>query len=622
MNHPRLVVASVLSSLCLAVSVLAAPTVVVPFQAPPPGLTVQDELVVVLGPGLRVGLQVTADAKGRPRVNAPGLQLVLDNLGVERFQRQFRGARPQAAGSRFPDLTGYYKAKLPADGTTLEEAKAAFEALPGVDHVETIGIEPVLATPNDTYYPAGADSSFPFSQWHYRNPAGMDVNLAWDTETGDSSVVVGILDSGVRYFHVDLGGNHALWGPDSVATGGNIWINPGEIAGNGIDDDGNGYVDDTIGWDFVASAGGAGVQCLDQDCSGVDNDPDDGVGHGTHVAGTVAAITNNARSVAGVAGGFADGTPSGTANGVRLMCLRIGYLGRYSGQTGGLVRMDYAAEAMNYVADQVDAGVNVTAINCSWGSSNSGGLGAAVANLVAHDVLIVHAAGNSNSSAADYLGTATGVMNVAATDSNGAGASFSNYGNWVDVAAPGDVILSTYANPDDPDLTHHYVAVLSGTSMSTPHVVGVAALLESYKPSLSAGDKFDILVNTTTPYNDMRDLGSGIVNANAALNSIQPTGIGDLPDARSGFLRAFPNPFRSATSLVVKSPARQAARVQVVDVEGRLVRRLFAGTLEAGDTIFRWDGRDAAGRPAPGGIYFLTVRGQRGSAARKLVRVP
>ena len=92
---------------------------------------------------------------------------------------------------------------------------------------------------------------------------------------------------------------------------------------------------------------------------------------------------------------------------------------------------------MNYLADLVDAGHNVAAVNCSWGSSNSGGLNAAVDNLLAHDVMVIHAAGNSNSSSADFLGTKAGVMNVAATDMNGNGANFTNHGSWVDVAAPG-----------------------------------------------------------------------------------------------------------------------------------------------------------------------------------------
>ncbi|KPK78009.1 MAG: hypothetical protein AMJ79_01265, partial [Phycisphaerae bacterium SM23_30] len=260
-----------------------------------------------------------------------------------------------------------------------------------------------------------------------------------------------------------------------------------------------------------------------QDCGQVDNDPDDGDGHGTHVAGTIAAITNNNLMAAGVAGGFASGSVSSWGNGVEVMAMRIGYHAKYQGQITGIVRMDWAAEAMSYVADQIDRhNINVAAINCSWDSSNTGGIDAAVDNLLAHDVMIIHSAGNNNSATADYLGAKAGVMNVAATDVNGAGAGFSNHGAWVDLAGPGVDVLSTYAEPGDPDKDNHYIALLSGTSMAAPHVAGVAALLESFDPNLSGPEKLDIMVNTTTPYNDSRNLGAGIINAYNALQAIGP----------------------------------------------------------------------------------------------------
>ncbi|MHC4132116.1 MAG: S8 family serine peptidase [Planctomycetota bacterium] len=488
-----------------------------------PGLIgyVADEFIVVFkkdAPGVGFGFSGSGGVvTGREDFDALGVEFV-----VNRIKSQFpeTGEDVLVTDER-KRLSRYHKIRF--ENGSLEQAMEAYRRHPFVEAVEPIGIHTVYLEANDPFYRDSPDPEFPYEQWHYWASAGVDANQAWDIESGEDDVVVAVLDSGVRYFHVDIGGPNSLWGPDSPAANGNIWINPGEIADNGIDDDLNGYIDDTIGWDFVSSAGGAGVKCLDQDCGVVDNDPDDGDGHGTHVAGTIAAITNNGRSVAGIAGGFSNGSSNDAGNGVKVMALRIGYHARYQGIITGVVRMDWAAEAMTYVADKIDSNnINIAAINCSWGSSNSGGIDAAIDNLLAHDVMIIHAAGNSNSSSADYLGNKNGVMNVAATDVDGSGASFTDHGTWVDLAAPGVDVLSTYANPDDPDLSHHYIALLSGTSMSAPHACGVAALLESFDCNLSGVEKFDIMVNTTNAYNDTRDLGSGILNAVNALQAVGP----------------------------------------------------------------------------------------------------
>ncbi|TMQ61372.1 MAG: hypothetical protein E6K78_12875 [Candidatus Eisenbacteria bacterium] len=559
---------------------------------------VPDQLVVVFTPDARRRLVVDARS-GRPVVNLPSVQGALDAVGALELTREFA----QAAGSRFPDLTGHYEVRIPL-GADLDAAIATLERDPNVDHVEKIGIHTLDATPNDTYYRYGT-STFPYDQWHYWDSNGIDADLAWNIETGSPNVVVAILDSGVKYAHSDLGTLANPPSPTNPSTDGNIWVNAGEIPGNGIDDDGDGYVDDVIGWDFVTAAGGGGVTCLDVDCAGADNDPNDGTGHGTHVAGTVAAITNNARAVAGC----------------NLMCLRIGYYAKYQGVNTGIVQMDWAAQAMNYVADQKAAGVNVAAINCSWGSSNSGGISAAATNLLAHDVMIVNSAGNSNSTVPPYLPTVPGVMSVAATDSFGAKASFSNHGSWVTISAPGVDVMSTYHDPTDPDPTHMYVGVLSGTSMSSPHCCGVAALLESYNPSLTRTDKFNLMVSTAVvPPGFPSDMGAGIVNAyQALLAAPAPVAVGDAaPQAARLALRARPNPSRGRTDFAVDGPAGATALVDIVDMGGRRVRQL---ALAVGGNA-RWDGTDAAGRRVPIGLYLAIARCGRASVTTKLAVLP
>ncbi len=481
-----------------------------------PEIFVPDEFIVELKPTARQQVRIQATAAGRPTATLATLAAAMDRSGAMKFDRQFPHRQPEPAGSRFKDLTGYYVVKV--DGRlTLDAAMQTFARDANVDHVEKIGIHPMYIDPNDPYYEVSPSPTFPYDQWHYWNTHSIDAELAWDSETGDPSVVVAVLDSGTRYFHVDLGGNNAQWGPGNPQSNGNIWVNSGEIPGDGIDNDGNGRIDDTIGYDFVSSATATGCTCIDSDCGTLDNDPDDFNGHGTHTAGTVGAITNNNRQVAGVAGGFSDGQTTGVGNGSKVMPLRIGWHANCFGQVTGVVRMDYAAQAMDYVRLKKNAGVNIAAINCSWGSSNSGGINAAVDNLLAADVMIVAAAGNSNSSTAPFLGTKTGVLNVAATDINGNGASFTNWGTWVDVAAPGVNVVSTYRNPSDSNPANHYIAVLSGTSMSAPHVCGIAALLESCNPSLSGPDKFNLIINNTDPYTDTRYLGTGIANGYEAM---------------------------------------------------------------------------------------------------------
>ncbi len=461
---------------------------------------------------------VTFKEGASPNSDQKSLFEINGKFQVGHFDKQFIMA--DKAGKHRPDrvLNRKYKARFPEG--QLDQVMAAYRALPSVEKVEPVGMFLVNATPIDRYYD-DPPPEYPYDQWHYWDNYGIEADMAWDIETGDPDVVCAVIDGGVRYYHYDLGGTNPP-GPDDNSTNGNIWVNNGEIPGNGVDDDNNGYVDDVIGYDFVD----AGFQCTDSDCGTVDNDPRDFGGHGTHVAGTIAAITNNDAGfgVAGVAGGWNNGTTDDIANGVKIMCLRAGYMTR----RGGVMYMDMVAEALYYVATMVDKGVNVAAINCSWGSSSM--LAEAIDAVIARDVMVIVACGNANNTTADYLGLREDCMDVGATDQNGDPASFTTYGSWVDIAAPGVSILSTYHNSDDPD--NDYISTMDGTSMACPHVVGVAGLLESYDPSLTAQDKWNLIVNNSKPYNpSSKYIGTGIVDVRACLDAIGGTGC----DITAGF---------------------------------------------------------------------------------------
>ncbi|MFO7940094.1 MAG: S8 family serine peptidase [Bacteroidales bacterium] len=334
------------------------------------------------------------------------------------------------------------------------------------------------ATANDPNYS---------SQWHYNNTgqsggtvdADIDLPEAWDLETGDTQVVVAIEDEGVDFDHVDLAGN--------------MWTNTGEVPGNGVDDDNNGYVDDYYGYNFGYDQGAI-----------VPGE------HGTHVGGTVAAETNNGVGVAGVAGG------SGNNDGVRLMSVQV-----FSGSSQGGF-----AEGFVYAADM---GAHIS--QNSWGG---GGESQSVNDAIDYFVqnggssnvmsggVVVIAAGNSNvsSGASTWPAQYENAIAVASTDDNDVRSSFSNYGSWVDIAAPGSDILS--CKPND---SYQY---MSGTSMACPHVSGVAALIVShFKGNITPAqvrarleDSADNIDGKNPNY--IGQLGSGRLNAYSALSGETP----------------------------------------------------------------------------------------------------
>jgi subtilisin family serine protease len=362
-------------------------------------------------------------------------------------------------------------------GVTTEQAIAAMQQNPRVRVVEPNYIVHALLAPADPLYPA---------LWGLHNTGqsggtpgdDIDAEHAWNIGTGSRAVKVAVIDTGVDYSHPDLAAN--------------IWTNPGEIPGNGIDDDHNGFVDDVHGWDFAND----------------DNDPMDDVGHGTHVSGTIGALAENGIGVAGV--------------NWQVTIIPVKFLGGDgSGTTAdAITAIDYATL------------VGARVMNNSWGGgSYSQLLLDAIDRAGTAGALFVAAAGNAtndNDNFPSYPATyaAPNIVSVAAIDRNDHLASFSNYGHAsVDLGAPGVSILSTLP-------TGKY-GTFSGTSMATPHVTGVAALVLSVAPNLTVPLLKQRLLLSTVPIPSLAGITvtGGRLNAARALagpDAIPPAAITGL----------------------------------------------------------------------------------------------
>jgi subtilisin family serine protease len=328
------------------------------------------------------------------------------------FVRYFIGARAKAAGE------------------TVESVAASLARDPGVKAAEPdYAITPDQALPNDPRFG---------EMWGLHNTgqsggtadADIDAPEAWAAIPAGPEVRVAVLDDGVEYTHPDLAGN--------------IWTNPGEIPNNGIDDDGNGYVDDVRGWDTADN----------------DNNPAPSVAsdsHGTHVAGTVAAVTNNGIGVAGV------------GKRIKVIPIRM-YAGQSTWMTSLANGIDYARIA----------GAKV--LNVSYNTDDfTSFLMDAIVRAQNADIVYVGSSGNNGENMDAYRGRmkqfANNIMFVAATDRNDRLADFSNYGKTTDIAAPGVSILST--------VTGGGYEFYDGTSMATPHVAAVAGVVRAMYPSLT-----------------------------------------------------------------------------------------------------------------------------------------
>ena len=401
------------------------------------------------------------------------LQKLHDRMGVRSVYRLFPHVTHPESN---PNLERIYllRFQIPID---LHTINASYAAHPLIEATEFNYIRQTQASeiiPNDPRFE---------EQW---NLSLIDMPGAWAIEKGDPEVIIAVVDTGFDYTHEDLASQ--------------TWVNAGEIPDNGIDDDNNGYIDDVNGWDFSEPPKSDG----NGKSQNGDNDPIDESGHGTHVAGIVGAAVDNDLGISGIAWNCT------------LMPIRG------AGVRG--IRDNRSAAAIVYA---VDNGARV--INMSWGGrERSFVLRDAVDYAYARGVLMVAASGNGSEGASIFPAGYRKVISVAATEQHKQKFYQSNFGASIDIGAPGNVILSTHIN--------NRYRPLSGTSMATAHVSGVAALIISKRPSLTHQEVRQILLSTTDPITESPGLvGAGNLNAARALMASSSLKAHILsPEAHSG----------------------------------------------------------------------------------------
>lgn len=457
------------------------------------------------------------------------LDRVSQQVKAVKMTRVFPYAGKDEARHKEAGLDLWYDIAYSTEGMSPAEVRNLYKAVPGVSHAQrivkySIDGNPTFRplSPDDIARAQKAASTMPFNdpllpdQWHYHNDGslpgsteGADINVfpAWaEGNTGKKDVVVAIIDGGFQIDHPDLKDN--------------LWINEAELNGQpGVDDDGDGYVDDVYGYNFVINS--ANVTAHQ---------------HGTHVAGTVGATNNNGLGVAGVAGGY-DGT-----GGVKMMVCQV-----FDSNASENADANFAG-ALVYAADR---GASIA--QCSWGSAEDGEEDVSISDAVRYFTkygggdkmsggLCIFASGNTSNEGEFYPGCLPEAVAVAASTPMGTAATYSSHGTWVDVAAPGGYseagekyeVLSTLPN--------NSYGYMEGTSMAAPHVSGVAALiLSKYGNKNFSNETLRTLLTSSVNrlYYDSQEsaeefggkCGSGVIDAYKALQGSEssvPSAVADL----------------------------------------------------------------------------------------------
>jgi subtilisin family serine protease len=445
-------------------------------------------------------------AKAMPsRFGISSLDAVADEMGVRRVEGMFRTRLDKAR----TDLSRIYRVTL-ADGVDLRRAALLFGRDPSVAYAEPIPARYLDETPDDPHFS---------SQWFLEL---IEAEAAWDVHKGEdgAEVVVGISDTGVEWRHEDLVDNiRQNLGEDADGDGKVIeesdgsWVfDPDDV--NGIDDDGNGYPDDFVGWNFL------------NDEDGQDNDPDDPDDHGTHVAGLAAARTDNGEGVSSISWNVKILSCSGS-----------------NSESDNVV--EFPLSCVIYLAEN---GADI--INMSWGSYTYSQVEQDVMDYAqALGSLLVASAGNENTSDLHYPSSLPGVVSVPAVLATDLFAYYSNYGITVDLSAPGGAgaraILSTIPTSSYGDKT--------GTSMAAPVAAGVFALVKSMNPTWTNQQLIEQVLGTADNIDERNPdyvglLGEGRVNAFRALTDqpaiseselrLEVTGVDFVDDTGDGSIEA------------------------------------------------------------------------------------
>lgn len=400
-----------------------------------------------LKPDARVSASLQDDPLKLPINSIPGMEVFTDRYGITNLSKPFHAAKTSQA------LQLTYLVEFSNFGM-IESFVKDLGNLNFVEYAEKVPLDKKCLTPNDPSYG---------SQW------GLSIigaSTAWNYFSSGSNIIIAIVDDAVERTHPDLSPN--LWVNDDPAGGG--------------DNDGNGYVDDTNGWDVGSNDNNP-------------NPPNSSYDHGTHVAGISSARSNNSVGVASI--GFS----------CKLMCIKA--TTTPTAITNGYDGIVYAAANGAHV------------INMSWGGPTFTTTGQNVVNYAwDQGCILVAAAGNDNVSSQFYPAAYTNVISVASTSNSDAKSSFSNYGSWIDISAPGSNIYSTtvgatYGNK-------------SGTSMASPMVAGLVGLMKSLNPGMTRTDLINCLYTTATNINAQNpgyigQLGAGRINAANAMQCVSTT---------------------------------------------------------------------------------------------------